>query len=152
MTQPVSNGARWSGADFTRSEPSGEDSETLTCEEPPSVSRAEEQAHRAETTAPARDAGTDGNDTATVAAPAADVLRHGDVPPEVGFCARADTVVEGFLCNDPLTVSNACRKPTNAFDEFVCDDPKMQRLQWAIVRETWSIVKAIGLTLVRGRP
>jgi hypothetical protein len=150
MTQPVSNGARWLGADLTCSEPSREDPETLTCEEPPSVSRAEEQAHRAATIEPTRDGGTDAPLVSD--APAADVLHHGEVSRDIGFCARADTVIEGFVCNDPLTVSNACRKPTNVFDEFVCDDPKMQRLQWAILREAWSIVKAIGLALVRGRP
>ena len=70
-------------------------------------------------------------------------------PRGLAFCRGADTVVEGFLCNDPVAVSNACRKPNNAFDEFVCDDPRMQRLQWAILRETWNFVKAILLAIIR---
>ena len=59
------------------------------------------------------------------------------------FCRNADTVIEGFLCNEPLVVSNACRKPTNAFDAYVCDEPRMQGLQRSIVRETLSVVKAL---------
>ena len=69
----------------------------------------------------------------------------------LAFCRHADTVVEGFLCSEPVVVSDACRKPRNAFDEFVCDEPRMRQLQWAILRETWAIVKALGLTILRGR-
>jgi hypothetical protein len=150
MTQPVSRGARWLDADLTCSEPSREESETLTCEEPRDVSCAPERAHRIVATEPRRDAGaSDG------AAPGIDMPHDGgspsrsDAPRRLGFCERADTVVEGFLCNDAVTVSNACRKPTNAFDEFVCDEPRMQRLQWSILRETWAFVKAIAIALVR---
>ncbi len=151
MTQPISNRARWADTDLSCSESSSELSETLTCEEPPDSSCAPERAHQVEPIALHRDAGA--GDAPRVAA-------HGDadVPHGVAmrrasdFCDRADTVVEGFLCNDPLVVSNACRKPNNDFDEFVCDDPRMQRLQWAILRETWTLVKAIALALVRPKP
>jgi hypothetical protein len=70
----------------------------------------------------------------------------------LAFCRNADTVVEGFLCSEPVVVSDACRKSNNAFDEFVCDEPRMQRLQWAILRETWSIAKAVVLAMLRGKP
>jgi len=70
----------------------------------------------------------------------------------LAFCRDADTVIEGFLCSEPTVVSDACRKPTNAVDAFVCDDRKMRELQWAILRETWSIVKALALSMLRGRP
>src|SRR6266542_1734958 len=45
------------------------------------------------------------------------------------FCQQADTVVERFLCGEPTVVSNACRKPNNAFDAYVCDEPRMRALQ-----------------------
>jgi hypothetical protein len=60
-------------------------------------------------------------------------------------------VIEGFLCSEPTVVSDACRKPTNAFDAFICDDRKMRELQWGILRETWSIVKTLALSILRGR-
>jgi hypothetical protein len=41
------------------------------------------------------------------------------------FCRNASTVTEGYLCGEPTVVSNACRSPSNALDEFVCDDRKM---------------------------
>jgi hypothetical protein len=149
MTQPISSGARWTGADFTCSESSREQSETLTCADSPRASCGADRAHRVAATAPHRDAGN--------AAPPFDGRGEVDVPDRVeatrgDFCARADTVVEGFLCNDPVAVSNACRKPTNDFDEFVCDEPRMQRLQWAILRETWAFVKTIAMAMVRGKP
>jgi hypothetical protein len=131
MTQPVSSGARWPGADLSCAEPSA-NTETFACEETRKVPCVAERAHRA-----------------AVAEPPVlpdDMVRGRD------FCTRADTVVEGFLCNEPVVVSNACRKPNNAFDEFICDDPRMQRLQWAILRETWAIVKGIALGLFRGKP
>lgn len=161
MTQPVSSGARWRGADLTCSESSREQSETLTCDDSRDVSCAaeRERAHRVATTEPRRDAGP-GDAGTDAGADAARDVAHGDepvplriqAPRAAGFCARADTVAEGFLCNDQLIVSNACRKPTNAFDEFVCDEPRMQRLEWAVLRETWSFVKAIALSMVRGKP
>ncbi len=152
MTQPISNRAHWADADLTCSETSHEFSETLTCEQPQAALCAPERAHRVETSATRSDAGA-ADASPHVAPPAdTDVLLHAPPPHGSDFCRRADTVVEGFLCNEPTIVSQACRKPNNAFDEFVCDDLKMQRLQWAILRETWSIVKAIGLALVRARP
>ena len=151
MTQPVSSGARWPGADLTCSESSRDDAETLTCHDSLVVSCPAERAHGVTATEPRRDAGAD-------ASPAFDARGDVDVPQSVdaprppGFCARADTVAEGFLCNDPLVVSNACRKPNNAFDEFVCDEPRMHRLQWAILRETWTFLKTILLALARPKP
>jgi hypothetical protein len=152
MTQPVSRSARWLGADLTCSESSDADSETLTCEEPHTLLCAAERPPRVTSTEEHRDGGVD------AAARDAGVPGTVNAPPGVdaprtrSFCDRADTVAEGFLCNDRVAVSNACRKPTNAFDEFVCDDPRMRELQWAILRETWAFIKAIALALVRAKP
>ena len=134
MTQPVSSGARWPRADVSCAEPFGVDSETFTCDETQEVRCEVERAHRATPVEP------HGAQAAS------------DVPMGLAFCRHADTVVEGFLCSEPVVVSNACRKPRNAFDEFVCDDPRMRRLQWAILRETWAIVKALALAILRARP
>jgi hypothetical protein len=131
MTQPVSSGARWPRADVSCSDPSGEDPERLTCNETRDVPCAE-RAHRA---ARPQDDATDG-----------------DAPWGLSFCRGADSVVEGFLCSEPTVVSDACRTPNNAFDAFVCDEPKMQRLQWAILRETWAIVKSLAGGVFRGKP
>jgi hypothetical protein len=74
-------------------------------------------------------------------------------PSVTSFCARADTVVEGFWCNDPTVVSNACRRPKNRFDAYVCDEPRMKRLQDSIVRETLGVLKSIVLAwLMRKAP
>jgi hypothetical protein len=61
------------------------------------------------------------------------------------FCREADSVVEGFLCDEPVVVSDACRKPTNSFDAFVCDEPRMQSLERSVLRETFSVLKALVL-------
>ena len=134
MTQPVSSGARWSRADVSCYEPSSGDTETFTCDETQGVCCEAERAHRATPIEP--------HSARAVS----------DVPTGLAFCRGADTVVEGFLCSEPVVVSDACRKPRNAFDEFVCDEPRMRQLQWAILRETWAIVKALGLAILRGRP
>jgi hypothetical protein len=139
MTQPVSTGSRWQRADVSCSEPAGADSEAFTCDETHTVSCSAERAHRVATAVPSRDA-------------LGGEAQRGDVPRGLDYCRRAHTVVEGFLCDEPVVVSDACRKPGSAFDEFVCDDPKMQRLEWAILRETWALVKAMALSVFRGRP
>jgi hypothetical protein len=134
MTQSVSSGAGCLRADFACSERSGAESDTFSCDETHEVRCAAKRAHGA-------------------AMPwAVATASVGDVPEGLAFCREADTVIEGFLCGEPVVVSNACRKPRNSFDEFVCDDPKMQRVQWAILRETWAIVKALALTILRGKP
>jgi hypothetical protein len=143
MTQPVSSGARWLHGDASCTESSRAESETFTCDATHEAACVAERAHRAAAAAPHADE--------------PDGRRAQEEPPLIAvpfgldFCRRADTVVEGFLCNEPVVVSNACRKPSNAFDEFVCDEPRMKRLQWAILRETWAIVKSIGLSLLRGK-
>ncbi|HMJ57432.1 MAG TPA: hypothetical protein VK540_35420 [Polyangiaceae bacterium] len=143
MTQPVSSGARWLRDDASCTESSRAESETFTCDETHEAACVAERAHRVAAAAPHADE-PDGGSASEGPPPIAG-------PFGLDFCRRADTVVEGFLCNEPVIVSNACRKPTNAFDEFVCDEPRMERLQWAILRETWAIVKAIALTLLRGK-
>jgi hypothetical protein len=65
------------------------------------------------------------------------------------FCKEADSVVEGFLCDEPTVVSNACRKPHNAFDAYVCDEPRMRSLQARVLHETFSFVKTILFDLLR---
>jgi hypothetical protein len=45
--------------------------------------------------------------------------------PALKFCQHASTVTEGFLCDEPTVVSNACRSPTNDGDRFVCDDKNL---------------------------
>ncbi len=74
-----------------------------------------------------------------------DALRQ----PGLRFCREADTVVEGFLCDEPLVVSNACRKPKNAFDAYVCDEPRMHAIQTSVIKETLSILKTLLLDLLR---
>jgi hypothetical protein len=65
------------------------------------------------------------------------------------YCQEADSVVEGFLCNEPTVVSSACRKPGNAFDAYVCDEPRMRELQKSVIRETLSILKTLLIELLR---
>jgi hypothetical protein len=52
--------------------------------------------------------------------------------PAFRFCRDADTVIEGFACAEPAVVSNACRKPTNAVDAYICDEPRMRALQTVV--------------------
>jgi hypothetical protein len=47
-------------------------------------------------------------------------------------CKHADTVVDGFICDEPKVVSHACRTPTNDVDKHVCDDRNLAALQKAI--------------------
>ena len=157
MTQSVSNRARWPGADISCSEVSAADPETLTCHETFDPTCRAERAHGL-VAEPYRGP-PDGGAAHGIAEPYRDqpdddgAAAHGDdVPRGLAFCRGADTVIEGFLCDESVVVSNACRKPTNSFDEFVCDDLKMQRAQWAILSEAWALVKAIGLALLRSKP
>jgi len=72
------------------------------------------------------------------------------VPYGLRFCQRADSVVEGFLCNETTVVSNACRRAESGFDQFVCDDIKMQKLQGGILEQTWWAIRTIVTQLLRG--
>jgi hypothetical protein len=65
------------------------------------------------------------------------------------FCREADSVVEGFLCDEPTVVSNACRKPHDAFDAYVCDEPRMHALQNSVLHETLSFLKSMLMGLLR---
>jgi len=72
-------------------------------------------------------------------------------PRALRFCVEADTVIEGFLCSEPTVVSNACRDPKNAFDVYVCDEPRMHALQKSIAMETLSMLKTLLLRLIGPR-
>jgi hypothetical protein len=69
--------------------------------------------------------------------------------PGLRFCREADSVVEGFLCDEPTVVSNACRKPGNAFDAYVCDEPRLHALQKRVLAETFTILKNLLLEILR---
>jgi hypothetical protein len=61
------------------------------------------------------------------------------------MCKHADTVTEGFFCDEPTVVSNACRSPKNDFDRTICDDKKMGEVQnvlWDVTKEAVKIVIA----------
>lgn len=64
------------------------------------------------------------------------------------MCRHADTVTEGFLCDEPTVVSNACRSPKNDFDKTICDDKKMGALQEGLWEATKDAVKLIFQVLV----
>ena len=129
MTQPVSNRARHAYDDVSCVDPAA----TSTCDEtPPSERVCRDVTAYLVPAPPPRAADT----------PIARRDEHGAASHPT-FCQRADTVVEGFLCNDPTAVSNACRRPKNDFDAYVCDEPRMRELQWFVIRETWSLIKSL---------
>jgi hypothetical protein len=68
------------------------------------------------------------------------------------FCQNASTVTEGFLCDEPTTISNACRSPTNDLDRFVCDDKKLAGVQASLWDATKDVVKTIASVLVGRMP
>lgn len=138
MTQPVSSRTRWPGQELTCSDPSAEDDESSTCDETESLQCAAERTHPP-IVPYAR----------SIADSPSSQARSRDSPWGLAFCRDADTVVAGFLCNEPTVVSDACRKPTNAFDEFVCDEPRMKELQWRILRETWALLKSLATSRAR---
>ena len=57
--------------------------------------------------------------------------------------------MEGFLCDEPVVVSNACRRPHNVFDAYVCDEPRMRSLQHRVLAEAYSVVKGLVLAFFR---
>lgn len=59
------------------------------------------------------------------------------------MCVRADTVFEGFLCEEPSVVSAACRSPKNEVDRYVCDDKKMADLQQSVWDTTKDVLKTL---------
>ena len=135
MTQPVSSRTRWPGSELTCSDPS-EDDKSFTCDE--TAPRCAERPAQVEHAYPRPSAD-----------PPSSKESARDDPWGLTFCRDANTVAEGFLCNEPTVVSDACRKPNNDFDAFVCDEPRMERLQWFILRETWSLLKSLALSRVR---
>jgi hypothetical protein len=87
-----------------------------------------------------------------IAVAAAPPLAHDDTELReraLRYCRDADSVVEGFLCSEPVVVSNACRNPHNAFDAYVCDEPRMHALQTSVLRETLSLLKTLLFSLLR---
>jgi hypothetical protein len=66
------------------------------------------------------------------------------------FCRDAHTVIEGYLCDEPVVVSNACRDPDNPLDAYVCDEPRMKALEDDIVRATVSVVRNLLHRLLAG--
>jgi hypothetical protein len=72
------------------------------------------------------------------------------VPAGLRFCREADSVVEGYLCDERTVVSNACRQPHNSFDAYICDEPRMKALQNDVLRRTLSILKTLLGQLLRG--
>ena len=74
-------------------------------------------------------------------------------PAGLRFCREADTVAEGFLCGERVVVSDACRKPNNSFDAYICDDPRMSKLDSNVWQATLWVIKSLVSQLVgRGRP
>jgi hypothetical protein len=72
-------------------------------------------------------------------------------PAALRFCREADSVIEGFLCSEPLVVSNACRKPKSFFDAYICDEPRMHALQRKVWELTeWAIRTVVTALLGRG--
>jgi len=69
----------------------------------------------------------------------------------LNFCRNANTVTEGFLCDEPTVVSNACRSSTNAVDAFVCDDHRMADLQRSVWDTTKDVLKTLLGALVGGK-
>jgi hypothetical protein len=67
------------------------------------------------------------------------------------FCRNANTVTEGFLCDEATVVSNACRSATNAIDAFVCDDRRMADLQRSVWDTTKDVLKTLFGALVGGK-
>jgi hypothetical protein len=71
-------------------------------------------------------------------------------PAGLRFCREADTVAEGFLCSEPVVVSSACRRPNNAFDAYVCDEPRMHALQTKVWRATRWVVRTLVAQILNG--
>jgi hypothetical protein len=69
----------------------------------------------------------------------------------LNMCRKADTVAEGFLCDEPLVTANACRQPTNKVDLFLCDDRKMAAAQEGAWEVTKGAVKLILAALLGAR-
>ena len=66
------------------------------------------------------------------------------------FCQHASTVAEGFLCDEPTVVSNACRSPTNDVDKYVCNDKNLADIQSSLWDATKEVVK-MAAQLLLGR-
>jgi hypothetical protein len=73
-------------------------------------------------------------------------------PAALRFCREADSVIEGFLCDEATVVSNACRKPKNALDAYICDEPGMHALQRKIWDVTEWIIRTVISAIVGGGP
>jgi hypothetical protein len=129
MTQPVAPGARSACFDEAPAEPI----ECTSLPPPPLCSE-----------------GLKGFETIAARSPPPFEPRISPEPAGLRFCREADTVVEGFLCSEPIVVSNACRKPNNAFDAYICDEPRMHALQAKVWRATVWVVKAIVSQILAG--
>jgi len=123
MTQPVAPGAR--AACFE------EPAEPIQCTSPPPVCTQ----------------GLEGFERAAARSPP----NFEPLSPEsagLRFCRKADTVAEGFLCEERVVVSDACRKPNNSFDAYICDDPRMSKLNSNVWQATLWVIKTLVSQLV----
>jgi hypothetical protein len=51
-----------------------------------------------------------------------------------GVCRDPESVIEGAICDDRTAVSDACRRAKpGSFDEYVCDDKKLDGVQTLFV-------------------
>jgi hypothetical protein len=66
------------------------------------------------------------------------------------FCLDAHTVIEGYLCDELVVVSDACRNPENPLDAYLCDEPRMKALEDDIVRATVSVIRNLLRQLLAG--
>ena len=64
------------------------------------------------------------------------------------FRRKASSVAEGFPCDEPTVVSNACRSPRNEADAVLCDDKKLAAVQSDLWDTTKNVVKMIFSVLV----
>jgi len=64
------------------------------------------------------------------------------------YCARAHSVISGYLCDEPTTISDACREGKSEVDRTLCDDRKLQAAQDGVWSATKEILKTIVSTII----
>ena len=59
------------------------------------------------------------------------------------YCEHADSVVSGFMCDEPKVISDACRAGKSDIDKTLCDDKQLKAAQDGVWQATKDLLKMI---------
>jgi hypothetical protein len=59
------------------------------------------------------------------------------------YCQHADSLISGFMCDEPKVISDACRAGKSDVDKTLCDDKQLKAAQDGVWESTKDVLKMI---------